>query len=281
MMVTTEGNCKINLALNVEGKLPNGYHRVKMIMQEVSLCDRISINFGGSGVHLSCSDSSIPTDEKNIAFRAAMLFKEKAGIDEGVSIHIEKNIPSEAGLGGGSADGAAVLKAMNDHYGKPLTEGELLSLGLKLGADVPFCIIGKTAIAEGVGEVLTPIENKLRMPVLIVKPEVGMSTPYAYGLLDEKGFIPVDTDSVASALESGNLEGLLKNMGNVFEQVAKEAAPEVFEIKSALLKSGARSAMMSGSGTAVFGIFDDRALLDNAFLSFKEKYKYTFKAEML
>jgi len=276
-----EGNCKINLALNVEGILPNGYHSVKMIMQEITLCDEISLTFGKSGVSLSCSSSQIPTDNKNIAYRAAEMFYKETGIADGVHIHIEKIVPTEAGLGGGSADGAAVFKAMNQHYGYPLTEKQLLELGAKLGADIPFCIMGKTAVAEGIGEVLTPIESKIKTDVLIVKPPVGISTPWAYKRLDKVGFEPVDVNKVKTALEDGNVSDLCASMGNVFETVALQEYPEIAQIKADMLSFGASGAMMSGSGPSVFGIFEDAVALDNAYKHFKEKYKDTFKAKMI
>lgn len=276
-----DGNAKINLALSVEGLLENGYHKVKMIMQEITLCDKISLDFGKNGVCLSCNDSRTPTDNKNIAYRAAQLFYEVTGIEDGVDIHIEKVIPSEAGLGGGSADGAAVLKGMNEHYGNPIPQTELISLGAKLGADVPFCIMGGTALAEGIGEILTPLESKINADILIVKPDVGISTPWAYKRLDEVGCKKVDVDKVAKALSEGDLTLLCKHMSNTFETVASEVAPEVDEIKSSLEELGALGSMMSGSGTAVFGIFEDSDARDNAYEYFKNKYPYVFKAKML
>ncbi len=275
-----EGHGKINLALNVGEKLPNGYHQVKMILQEISLSDKISIDFGKSSVTLASNCSAIPSDDRNIAYRAAKLFMDETGCD-GVDIYIEKIIPSEAGLAGGSADGAAVLKAMNEHYGHPLSADRLAELGLKLGADVPFCIMGGCALGEGVGEILTPIDSKIKADLLIVKPEVGISTPFAYNRLDEVSFTPVDVDGVVSALEEGDIDKLCSSMGNVFEQVAREVAPEVFDIKAELIHYGAKGAMMSGSGTAVFGIFTDKDALDNAYTFFTDRYKYVYKAKMI
>lgn len=280
MVTVFEGHGKINLALNVGEKLANGYHRVKMILQEISLSDRISIEFGGHSVTLRSTSSAIPSDSRNIAYRAAELFMEKTG-SGGADIYIEKIIPSEAGLAGGSADGAAVLRAMNEYYGNPLTDRELAELGLKLGADVPFCLMGGCALAEGVGEILTPIASKVKTDILIVKPEVGISTPYAYRRLDEIGFPPVDVDAVVSALKEGDADKLCDLMGNVFEAVARESAPEVFDIKADLIHAGARGAMMSGSGTAVFGIFTDKAALDTAYDFFKDRFPHTYKAKML
>lgn len=277
----TEGNCKINLALNVEGLLPNGYHRIRTVMQEITLCDKISLSYGKTELSLSCSNSAIPNDETNIAHKAARLFFEHTGIDGGVHIRIDKRIPSQAGLGGGSADGAVVLKELNRHWGCPLSKDELLALGARLGADVPFCILGKTALAEGIGEILTPIESKIRCGVLVVKPDIGISTPKAYKRLDEIGFEPVDVDAVVSALQNGDFDALCRNMGNVFENVAKEEAAEVFKIKEELVARGANGAMMSGSGTAVFGLFDNDNLLSDAYTYFKSSYPQTFSAQMV
>ena len=279
--MTIEGNCKINLSLNIEGRLPNGYHSIRTIFQELSLSDAISMEFGKSGVSLTCDKAGIPTDEKNIAYRAAMLFYEATGISDGVHIHIQKNIPSEAGLGGGSADGGAVLKGMNQHYGYPLKPKKLIELGSILGADVPFFISGGTALATGIGEVLTPIKSKIKTDVLIVKPPVGVSTPWAYKMLDEVGFTPTDVDKTLLAIENGDLDLMCSSMGNVFEQVVEKKHPEISKIKSEMIKFGALGSMMSGSGTAVFGIFTDTDAMNNAYDYFKNKYKDTFKAKMI
>lgn len=275
----TEGNCKINLALNVEGILPNGYHRIRSVMQEITLCDKISLSYGKSGLSLSCNTSRIPSDETNIAYKAAKLFFERSGISEGVHIHIEKQIPSQAGLGGGSTDGAVVLKELNRRFGFPFSSDELLAMGAKLGADVPFCILGKTALADGIGEILTPIESKIQCGVLIVKPDGGISTPWAYKRLDEKSFEPVNVDKVVEAVQSGNIKSLCENMGNVFESVATECVPEISRIKKLLLAHGAEGAMMSGSGTAIFALFTDDALLGKAYSFFKSSYPQTFTAK--
>ena len=276
-----EGNCKINLSLNIEGILPNGYHSIRTIFQELSLSDRISMEFGKSGVSLTCNKAGIPTDEKNIAYRAAMLFYKATGISDGVHIHIEKNIPSEAGLGGGSADGGAVLKGMNEHYGYPLSNEKLIDLGTTLGADVPFFIMGGTALATGIGEVLTPIESKIKTHVLIVKPPVGVSTPWAYKMLDEAPFTPTDVDKTLLAIENGDIDSLCSSMGNVFEQVVEKEYPEISDMKKKMLTLGAKGSMMSGSGTAVFGIFTDGDAINTAYDYFKVRYKDTFKAKMI
>ena len=279
--MTIEGKSKINLALNIEGTLPNGYHSIKTVFQQVSLSDEISMEFGKSGVSLTCSEAKIPSDERNIAYRAAVSFYDATGISDGVAIHIEKRIPSEAGLAGGSADAAAVLKGMNAHYGNPLSDERLMELGLALGADVPFCILGGTALAEGVGEILTPIESKIKEKVLIVKPKVGVSTPWAYKELDKKGFTPVDVQKVIASLKNGDFLSLCKSMGNVFEQVVLPEFGEVKAVKEKLLSIGATGAMMSGSGTAVFAFFEDDNALENAFCHFKENGLDVFIADMI
>ena len=279
--MTIEGKSKINLALNIEGTLPNGYHSIKTVFQQVSLSDEISMEFGRDGVNLTCSQAKIPSDEKNIAYRAAVSFYEATGISDGVAIHIEKRIPSEAGLAGGSADAAAVLKGMNDYYGKPLSDDRLIQLGLTLGADVPFCILGGTALAEGVGEILTPIESKIKEKVLIVKPKVGVSTPWAYKELDKKGFTPVDVQKVIASLKNGDFLSLCQSMGNVFEQVVLPEFGEVKAVKEKLFDLGAMGAMMSGSGTAVFAFFKNQNAMENAFNHFKENGLDVFITEMI
>ena len=279
--MTIEGKSKINLALNIEGTLPNGYHSIKTVFQQVSLSDEISMEFGKSGVSLTCSEAKIPSDERNIAYRAAVSFYDATGISDGVAIHIEKRIPSEAGLAGGSADAAAVLKGMNAHYKNPLSDERLMELGLALGADVPFCILGGTALAEGVGEILTPFESKIKKKVLIVKPGVGVSTPWAYKELDKKGFTPVDVKKVIESLKNDDFLSLCQNMGNVFEQVVLPEFGEVKAVKEKLLSLGATGAMMSGSGTAVFAFFEDDNALENAFCHFKENGLDVFIADMI
>ena len=262
-------NAKINLSLDVTGRLPDGYHEVCMLMQEVSLCDVVDIELADRGnISLSVKNSPLPCDEGNIAYRAAKLFYEKTGIDGGCDIVLEKHIPVCAGLGGGSADGAAVLKGLNHMYSNPLNTDELLKLGLSLGADVPFCIMGKTALAEGIGEKLSPIASNLRAYAVLIKPDINISTPEAYKAIDSVDFSHPDTDKCILALESGKAEELKKYSANAFEYVCCDKYPEINIIKNHLISKGASFAMMSGSGPTVYGLFETKEAADAAFESY-------------
>ncbi len=267
-------NAKINLALDVTGRRPNGYHDVCMIMQEVSLCDNIEIISDSSGkISLELINSDLPCDEGNIAVKAAKVFFEKTGINGGCKIILKKNIPVCAGLGGGSSDAAAVLNALNEIYSFPLSKSELLDLGLTLGADVPFCIMGKTALAEGIGEVLTQISSKLKGWVCIIKPDIDISTPLAYKAIDSCTYPHPDIRKCVEAIENDDVESFVKNSGNVFEYVCCDVHPEINEIKNHLLNSGAFFAMMSGSGPSVFGIFENKTDAELAFSSYKGSFQ--------
>ncbi|MBR3933169.1 MAG: 4-(cytidine 5'-diphospho)-2-C-methyl-D-erythritol kinase [Clostridia bacterium] len=251
-------NAKINLTLDVLNKLPNGYHSVSMIMQEISLCDKIEINTNNSGkINLKVLNMDLPCDEGNIAYRAAKIFLDKINSDNGCEITIEKHIPVCAGLGGGSADGAAVLKGLNMVYGYPLKTDELLDLGLSLGADVPFCIMGKTCHAKGVGEVLTSFESKLNAYVALIKPDADISTPKAYKDIDALKYEHLQVDKAITALKMGDKASLCKYGANVFEYVCMPLHPEIEKIKNHFLSCGSFFSMMSGSGPTVFGLFEN------------------------
>ncbi len=251
---------KINLALDVCGRLENGYHAVRMVMQSVSLCDVVTMRCASNGIVLSCSDQSLPCDGENLAFRAAAIFLERTGIHGGVVIELEKHIPMQAGLGGGSADAAAVLRGMDMLYETHLPMDTLLEWGLELGADVPFCLLGGTALAQGIGERLTPLPGMPRIPVVLIKPEGGISTAWAYGALDALCPAPhADVDAVVRCLN--HPKQLAGRMENVFEAVVLPKLPVIDGCKQRLLELGADGALMSGTGSAVFGLFsaDDTA----------------------
>ncbi len=247
---------KINLALDVCGRLENGYHAVRMVMQSVSLCDVVTMHRTSDGIVLSCSDQSLPCDGGNLAYRAAAIFLERTGIRGGVAIRLEKHIPAQAGLGGGSADAAAVLRGMDALYQTHLPMDTLLAWGLELGADVPFCLLGGTALAEGIGGCLTPLAGMPRTPVVLIKPEGGISTAWAYGILDQMRPAPhADVDAVVQCLDTP--QRLAGRMENVFEPVVLPKFPAVGSCKRRLLELGANGALMSGTGSAVFGLFSD------------------------
>ena len=251
---------KINLGLDVLGKRDDGYHDLDMVMQSVDVYDNITITKNKTGeITVKSNTSNIPNDESNLAYKAAKLLMDEFEIKKGVDIEIEKNIPISGGMAGGSTDCAAVLKGMNKLFKLRLSEQELMDRGVKLGADVPFCIMGKTARAEGIGEVLTPIPNKMKGYIVLAKPPISVSTGFVYGRIDE---VEVknkpDTEAMIKALKKKDLKALAESICNVLEEVTIPDYPIVQEIKDKMLANGALNAMMTGSGPTVFGLFDDK-----------------------
>ncbi len=251
---------KINLGLDVLGKKDDGYHDLDMIMQSVDLCDQITITKNDTGeIKVTSDTSKIPNDESNLAYKAAKLLIDEFDIKEGVDIEIEKRIPISGGMAGGSTDGAAVLKGMNKLFKLKLSEQDLKDRALYLGADVPFCIIGKTARAEGIGEVLTPIPNKLKGYIVLAKPPISVSTAFVYGRIDELEVAnKPDIEAMIAAIKKKDLQGLADTICNVLEEVTIPDYPIVQEIKDKMIENGALNAMMTGSGPTVFGLFDDK-----------------------
>ncbi len=268
---------KINICLDVVGKRPDGYHDVDMIMQSVSLCDSIAIEKTFSGIELS-GTGHLAYDKTNLAYRAAELFFDASGIKGGARIHIQKRIPMCAGMAGGSADAAAVLKGLNLLYGKPLSLSVLTKIGARLGADVPFCILGKTARACGIGDKLTEISPLPRKNILVVKPPVAVSTPEAYAGLDFENMDHPDIEKAICAIENGDMSLLYREMGNSFEYSIFRKYPKIASIKSKMLELGADASLMSGSGSAVFGIFENEEKLSEAYGIFKKEYADVFIA---
>ncbi len=259
--LTLEARGKINLAIDVTGRRDNGYHDVSMILQEVALADRISLSLRNDGSFTVDSDMvRLPTTEDNLAIRAAKAFMQRLGRQEGVDIYLEKRIPVGAGMGGGSADAAGVLKGLNAMFGSPFTTETLMELGTPLGADVPFCVLGGCALAEGIGEILTPLPMPPKLYCVIAKPEPSVSTRWVYENLDYTKKPPhLHVSAVADSIRSGNLSGICKNAGNILESVTIPTYPVVGWLKEAFLKSGAVLSLMSGSGSSVFGLFEHRA----------------------
>lgn len=246
---------KINLSLDITGKRHDGYHTLCSVMQSVSLCDTVTVSLG-QGINgkltLNCSDGSI-CGEDNLAFAAAESFFKAAGIIPDVDIYIEKNIPLAGGLGGGSADAAAILSILNTVWDEPLSEKELFSIALSLGADVPFCLKGGTQLAEGIGEVLTPLRNLPDCPMLIAKKGVKSSTGDMYKALDSaKELKKSNLTCIKKGLESGDISTVSSGLYNCFETVCGE---ESLEVKHMMNESGAVYAGLSGAGPSVFGIF--------------------------
>ena len=263
---------KINLYLEVKSKRPDGYHDIESVMQTVSVFDRLIFKKGDSkgkkSIRLSCPGTDLPCDGKNLVYRAAELIFESVGVGEyDLEIVLEKRIPTCAGLGGGSSDAATVLKSVNEIYSLGLTDTELCFMGAKLGADVPFCIMGGTAVTRGIGDVLEPCSPMPPCHIVIACAGEGVSTPWAYGLLDERcDFVSRGADAVrfAKVLETGSLAKVTDAMANVFETVVLPERETARKVKNILDDCGALRTMMSGSGPAVMGIFDSEMAAEAA-----------------
>lgn len=251
---------KVNLTLDVLGKRSDGYHDLKSVMQTISMRDDIELQIGtGKPWSLSCDKEGIPCDERNLAWKAAKVYCEAMGKDpDGIHIHITKRIPSEAGLGGGSADAAAVLRALNRHYGDPLSILALAELGAQVGSDVPFCVVGGTVMCEGRGERLRKLPDMPDCVFVVVKPEFSSSTPELYRKIDERSIAKrPDNQAMESALLAGDLSKVAQNLCNVFDPVVTEDHLELNYLKSLFYNYGAIGYQMTGSGSAVFGIVSE------------------------
>ena len=251
---------KINLGLDILGRRENGYHDVRMVMQTVYLYDRVTLEKTREpGIEISTNLSYLPVNENNIAYKAGELLRGEFGIREGIRITLEKHIPVAAGMAGGSSNAAAVLFGMNRMFGLGLSEEGLKERGVTLGADVPYCIMRGTVLAEGIGEILTPLPPLPKCYVLIAKPPLSASTRTVYEKIDREGIKShPDIDGILAGLQEGDLQQVAGSMGNVLEQVMLEEHPVLQRIKDVMIGSGALNAMMSGSGPTVFGIFTSR-----------------------
>ena len=263
---------KINLGLDVLGKREDGYHEVRMIMQTIRMYDQLDMRKSVEpGIHLTTNKKYIPVDENNLVWRAAKLMMDTCGIMEGVSIHLHKVIPVAAGMAGGSSDAAATLVGMNRLFHCGLSKEKLMELGVQIGADVPYCVLRGTALAEGIGEKLTVLPPMPDCWILIGKPGISVSTKYVYTTLDlNTDTVHPDIDGMKKALEDGNLYGITERMGNVLQDVTIPAYSEVERIKEQMKALGAVNAMMSGSGPTVFGIFDNEEKAQKACQKLRE-----------
>ncbi|MDO4481866.1 MAG: 4-(cytidine 5'-diphospho)-2-C-methyl-D-erythritol kinase [Bacillota bacterium] len=284
--ITIDAHAKVNLCLDVLGKLPNGYHEVRMVMQQLELSDTITVKKTGRGkreIIITTNADGVPVDYRNLAHRAAQLMLGLDEILDGVEIHIEKRIPVEAGLAGGSADCAATLAAMNILFDMGLSTKALCRLGARLGSDVPFCIMGGTVVAEGTGTRLTPVKglNGDKYTVVLCKPEQGISTGAVYGKYSERmGEMIARPHPDIVRLVGGmsaelHLSELKKDMINVLEYVTAEERPEVREIINIMKESGADAALMTGSGPTVFGLFENSSEAEAAYSKLSSRYEET------
>ena len=259
-MIELRANAKINLFLDILAKLPNGYHSLFMVMQSVSLADIVTVSENGEGIiRLTCSEPALPTDSKNIAYRAAQAFLEEAGlVGRGVDIHIEKHIPFEAGLAGGSADGAGVIVGLDRLFKTDMGTQKLCDIGLKIGSDVPFCISGGTMLSQHTGGILSCLPPLKSCFVVLAKPAPGVSTARAYGDFDSANYIyHPNKVGMLDAAANGDFEGICRHAGNVFEQTIE--VPERVRIKSIMRRCGSSLAQMSGSGPTVFALFESES----------------------
>ena len=247
--IINKSYAKVNLSLDVLGKLDNGYHSIRTVFQTISLFDVVEVFRIREGIELSTNIPYLPHDHGNIAYRAAEEFLKYTGIKSGVNINIAKRIPVGAGLAGGSANASAVLKSMNELFETKLSLKELCSIGIKLGADVPYCISGGTARAEGIGEILTPLNPLGRVWTVVVKPCISISTPWAYSSLDHEVMPHPDTRKAADLLKEGKREELYKIMGKSFEMSVFKKYPEIESIKAKLTELGFIVVSVDGMGT--------------------------------
>lgn len=257
--IIVKARAKINLSLDILGKREDGYHDVKMLMQTVELHDSVLISKRDDGIKIKCNIPYVPTDIRNVVYKVAQFIIEEYKLKLGVYINLRKNIPVASGLGGGSADAAAVLEGLNILFELSLSKEQLMNIGRRFGADIPYCIIGGTVLAEGIGEKLTMLPSLPKTTILICKPNTHISTSYVYTNLDlSKVKQHPDTELLINAIKEGDVRTLASNMKNVLETVTVAERPIINDIKNVLIGNGAQGTMMSGSGTSVFGIFDNR-----------------------
>ena len=265
--ISLKALAKINLGLDVVRRREDGYHEVRMIMQTIQLYDRLDIKRTQEpGIQIQTNLSFLPVNENNLIYKAAKLLMDEFSITDGVSVKLDKRIPVAAGMAGGSTDAAAMLIGVNRLFSLGLTKRQLMERGVQIGADVPYCIMRGTALAEGIGEALSPLPPMVKCPVLIAKPSISVSTKFVYQnlKLDDTTIHP-DIDLLIDDIKAKSLHDIAAHMGNVLETVTIPNYPVIDEIKKHMLSNGAVGAMMSGSGPTVFGLFDDEDTAKKAY----------------
>lgn len=263
---------KINLGLDVLYKREDNYHEINTIMQQISLSDTLILKEKREDIELDCNNKALPLDSTNLVYHAWKKMQEKTGINKGIQINIHKKIPIAAGLAGGSSNAAAVLKGLNELWKLGLSEEELREIGVEIGADVPYCIMGGTALAEGIGEKLTKLKSFKDKNLLLVNPGIGVSTAEVYNSLRLGRHPRMDIKRIISSIEKDDIKSVADSIINTMEEVVIEKNPIISEIKKDMLKLGALGSLMSGSGPTVFGLFDDLEKLKYCKEILKEKY---------
>ena len=272
--ISLKALAKINLGLDVVRRREDGYHEVRMIMQTIQLYDRLDIKRTQEpGIQIQTNLSFLPVNENNLIYKAAKLLMDEFSITDGVSVKLDKRIPVAAGMAGGSTDAAAMLIGVNRLFSLGLTKRQLMERGVQIGADVPYCIMRGTALAEGIGEALSPLPPMVKCPVLIAKPSISVSTKFVYQnlKLDDTTIHP-DIDRLIDDIKAKNLHDIAAHMGNVLETVTIPNYPVIDEIKKHMLSNGAVGAMMSGSGPTVFGLFDDEDTAKKAYKAMRSSH---------
>jgi 4-diphosphocytidyl-2-C-methyl-D-erythritol kinase len=272
-------HAKLNLTLDVVRKRPDGYHDLEMVMQEITLGDTVTLTLGTNKPWSVLSQSGeIPCDDSNLAIKAARLFFEATGIDcDGLTVEIDKKTPVCAGMGGGSADGAAVLRLLSDHYGQPLSDGQLYTLAEQTGSDVPFALFGGTALAQEKGQILTRVSPMPDCDMVLCKPPFPISTPELFRAIDSTEITErPDTTAMLQALDTGDLKAVAAKLCNVFAPVVEERHPEVREIRETMCRMGALGACMTGSGPTVFGIFESESTAVTCYDVLSQTYASTY-----
>lgn len=268
---------KINLFLNIVLKRQNGYHDIQSVMQTVNIRDEIKIKYSKKGINISCDDESIPVDSSNTAWKAAEIIIKEYKLDGGVSIDIKKSIPSEAGLAGGSGNAAAVIIGMNEIFELNMTDDEMAIIGVKIGADVPFCLVGGTCIAEGIGDKLESINDFFWDNILIIKPDLSISTAEVYGKVEKNMYNRYRIDGILEKISKGEFEKALFFSDNILEDIVVDIHPEINDIKNEMKSFGAILSIMTGSGSAVVGFFKNEKKLDECAAVLGKKYDKIYK----
>ncbi|SDW79512.1 4-(cytidine 5'-diphospho)-2-C-methyl-D-erythritol kinase [Tepidimicrobium xylanilyticum] len=280
--IALESYAKINLALDILYKRDDGYHEINTIMQQIDLKDRVVIRNKDSGIDIQCNNKDVPIDRNNLVYKAWEKIREKTGINRGVGIIIDKKIPIAAGLAGGSSNGGAVLKGLNLLWDLNLSDEELMEIGKKIGADVPFCIMGGTAWARGIGEKLTKLKGFSGYNILLANVGIPVSTEWVYKNMDLKSIHKrIDIEKVIKYMEEGNLLKLGQSIENVMESVVMTKYPQVKMVKEDMIKFGALGSLMSGSGPTVFGLFDDEEKLYRCKRELEKKVPNVFVTKTL
>ena len=273
--IKLNARAKINITLDVLRKRDDGYHDLSMIMQTINLCDNITITAtDNDNIEMTSNYSWLPCDNRNLVYKAAELMREKYSIKEGLKIHLTKNIPVAAGMAGGSSDCAATLIGLRNMFKIKADDNELMTLGKTLGADVPYCILRGTALAEGIGEKLTQLPPFPNTIVLIAKPPINVSTSVVFGNFDlSKVDKHPDNNRIIELIKDKDLKGICENMCNVLESVTVKNYPVIADIKKSMIEYGAMGSLMSGSGPTVFGFFEDYNTALSALKNIRSKYR--------